>query len=112
MFIGARIKFVACAEIPWGVVNRFAEGAILNGGADIDPPVGLCADVFAQGDHPACIGHERVDGECAAGIEPIFFKAGVKAGGEWDEDIFKAGEYVPACFDDDAIAGVLDDLPR
>ena len=71
--------------------------------ADVNTPVGLGANVFAQGDHPTCICHEGVDGEGAACVEPIFFHAGFEAGGEGDEGVFQAGECVPTCFEGDTV---------
>ena len=83
-------------------MNRVAERAILSGGADIYSPIRLCANIFTQGHHPACVSHERVDREGATRIQPIFFETRVKACGERNECVLNAGERIPACFDDDA----------
>ncbi len=83
-------------------MKRFTQRAILCGGAYVDAPIGLRTDVLAHCHEPAGIGHERVDGEGAPGVEPVFVHAGFEAGGKRDEGVFEAGEGVPAGFLRDA----------
>lgn len=85
-------------------MDWFTEGAILDIGANVNAPIGLCADVFTDGNHPTGFCHERVDCKSAASVKPVFFEPWVDFGGKRNECIFEAGKRIPAGFDDDAVA--------